>query len=122
MFNRHRLVSCQSTTPTPEKDGNGKSLGAYFTTTYHNLKILEILVKAETFEWKRMKAPNSQVKQEIPVVFGQDIKYDIGLKYCCYCFIKPRLGRAGRRRSKKEKKILTLIIFMLLHRWGKFKR
>lgn len=72
------LVSFQ--TAAPEKDGNGKSLATYFTTTYHNLEILEILVKAEIFEWKRkknpphMKASNSQVKQELPVVFGQDIK------------------------------------------------
>lgn len=45
-----------------------------FYNTYYNLKILKILVKAEILEWRRMKAPNSEVKQEILVVFGQDIK------------------------------------------------
>lgn len=39
----------------PEKDGNGKSLGTYFTTIYHNMEISEILVKAEIFDLKKNK-------------------------------------------------------------------
>lgn len=40
------------------------------------MEISEILVKAEIFDLKKKKkkAPNSQVKQELPVVFGQVIK------------------------------------------------
>lgn len=52
----------------------GKVPKHMFYNTYYNLKILKILVKAEIFEWRRMKAPNSEVKQEIQVVLGQDIK------------------------------------------------
>lgn len=56
-----------------------------------------------------MKASNSQVKQELPVVFGQDIKQDVQVKYCSYCFIRPRLGRTkimalGRNRMGEKKK------------------